>query len=191
MSPISLGFWAVAGAGGAAAGAYELISSTILGSDTASITFSSIVSTYKHLQIRYTARASQASTTWTAIMNFNGDTATNYSNHLLYAYNGSVPSEGYANQTYINFGNVIPGSTGAANTFAGGIVEILDYANTGKNKTTRTLNGSYGTSGTTSTVELNSGNWRNTAAISSITLKPYSTANFVTGSRFSLYGIKG
>jgi hypothetical protein len=39
-------------------------------------------------------------------------------------------------------------------------------------------------------VALISGFWNNTAAVTSASLTPSTGASFVTGSRFSLYGIK-
>jgi hypothetical protein len=55
MLGFPLGILSAAGAGGGVAGDYELISSEILGTTAASVTFSSLgdySSTYKHLQIR-------------------------------------------------------------------------------------------------------------------------------------------
>jgi hypothetical protein len=66
-------------------------------------------------------------------------------------------------------------------------MDILDYANTNKFKTTRTLTGSdLNGSGV---VSLDSGSWRSTSAITSITFT--ARANLInTYSSFALYGIK-
>lgn len=175
--------------GGGAAGSYELISSTVLGSSTSSVTFSSIVSTYKHLQLRYTARSDRTSASQIdqLILNFNGDTATNYSDHYLYGDGASVASGSGATQANIEL-NYFANNTASSGIYGLGIIDILDYSSSSKYKTVRCLGGS---SQTTPTVGLYSGNWRSTSAITSLTLDLAVGPNFMTGSRFSLYGIKG
>jgi len=78
--------------------------------------------------------------------------------------------------------------TNTASVFAAYVIDILDYANTNKYKTSRNLAGYDNNSG--GRVSLNSGNWRNTNAITSITLTCRSD-NFQQYSQFALYGIKG
>jgi len=80
------------------------------------------------------------------------------------------------------------GNTSTSGAFAAGIIDILDYTNTSKNTTVRGFAGITGT--TTPKIELKSGAWLNTSAVSSVTLFR-SGLPFVSGSRFSLYGIKG
>jgi hypothetical protein len=74
------------------------------------------------------------------------------------------------------------------------IMDILDYANTNKYKTTRGIIG-FDTNGTVAgyggRVGLISGNWRSTSAITSITFTVDNAANYSANSKFSLYGIKG
>ena len=186
---IPFGVFSAAGSGGgAAAGAYELIESQILTGTSGSITFSSIPSTYKHLEIRAVTRTNRANTKEDFGMRLNSDSATNYSWHYLDGGGASVASSGGATQNvmYVGFGT--PASTETANIFGASITSILDYASTAKYKTIRTL---YGTKGGTPDIALISGNWRSTAAVTSVTLLPMQTGSFVSGSRFSLYGIKG
>jgi predicted patatin/cPLA2 family phospholipase len=76
-----------------------------------------------------------------------------------------------------------------ASTFGAGVIDILDYADTNKFKTTRTLNGvSSNASSAIDYIFLVSGLWRSTSAITSITL---TGNNFAQYSHFALYGIKG
>jgi len=172
--------------GGAAAGAYELISSTILSSSATTITFSSIPSTYKHLQIRFTARATSGSTS--VIANFNSDSGSNYATHALTGDGSAVTSTNQTSQTRVIVGRSAS-SSDSSGIFAPNIVDILDYANTSKNKTTRAFIGSIGAA---TNINLRSGLWMNTAAISTIALTQITGGNdFASGSRFSLYGIKG
>lgn len=182
----------LASSGGAAPADYELISTTLVSSAVSSVTFSSlntVAAAYKHLQIRMTTRSS---TTYgdDVIIRFNGDSGTNYSHHLLVGNGSAVNSYNGTTQTFIKGGYTIA-TDQTANSFGAGIVEILDFANTTTNKTTRNLTGGNASGGQGSQIQLWSGNWRSTSAVTSITLSTYAAANFLTGSRFSIYGLKG
>jgi hypothetical protein len=162
---------------------FQLISTQVLASTASSITFSSIPSTFRHLQVRMTARISTASGTGSFAVNvwFNGDNTSNYSWHTLLGQTATVSSSGAANQPQFALNQTIPSASQASGIFGAGIVDILDYAQTSKYKTSRTL------SGWTGAVQLSSGNWRSTAAINSVTVDSNGYA-FAVGSRFSLYG---
>jgi hypothetical protein len=172
-----------------AVGDYESIATTTLASSQSTITFSSIPSTYKHLQIRSIAKTDRADTDDYVLMKLNGDTAANYSWHILRG-NGSVAlSAGVANASNIRLEYAASGNSGASNIFAGSVLDILDYSDTNKYKTTRILNGmDLNGSGW---IYFSSGNWRSTSAITSITLTPSFGTNFLQYSTFALYGIKG
>jgi hypothetical protein len=187
--PIPLGIFAVAGAGAAGGFAYEQIETVILNnSTTPTVTFSSIPSTYKHLQIRSAVRG-WTGTNSNVSLRFNGVTTSSYAWHGLWGFDGgSVQSDNGTSTTFIALEG-ISGNDTAANNFGGLIVDILDYANTAKNTTTRGLLGQYDATG--SRIRLASGLFNNTSAISSITLGMAAGGNFITASRFSLYGIRG
>lgn len=189
MGLIPLGFWAASGAGGAPTSAdYELISTTVLGSAAASVTFSGLgtsAAAYKHLQIRATVRSTNASSGDTIVLRLNADTGTNYSSHLLYGTGSAVGSFGESSATYIR-ALWSSGSSSSSNVFGAGVVDILDFSNTSKNKTVRGLTGNYGES----QIRLTSGAWLSTSAATSITIFSANGANLDTGSRFSLYGLK-
>lgn len=185
--PIPLGIFATAGASASGA-TYELISTVILSnSTTPTVDFTSIPSTYKHLQIRSSVRG------WTATnsnmsMRFNSVTSASYAWHGLAGAGSSVFSESAANTTFIPLEG-ISGNDTASGNFGGVIVDVLDYASTVKNTTIRALLGHSDSTG--SRIRLASGLFNNTSAISSITLGMANGGNFITASRFSLYGIKG
>ena len=153
-------------------GSYESIATYTVGTGgVANVTFSSIPQTYKHLQIRAFARDLRAST-WidTLWLYCNSDvTGTNYVSQLLVGNGSSVSAANDAGVT--NYGTPI-GLTTATNVttaFSPNIIEVLDYTNTNKNKTFRSLNGvEDNTNGST---RLRSGLWMSTAAITSITLR--------------------
>ena len=185
MTLSALGIFSAAGAGGVA-GDYELISSTILGSNTASVTFSGLgtyASTYKHLQIRMVSKTSDASSLG-VLTRFNSDTGSNYSWHVLLG-NGSAVSSAAGTSTTFMYGGIQPRSVDTANAFGASVIDILDSYSTSKNKTIRSLSGVIG-----SRIDLYSGNWRNTSSLTTIDIIS-ENGSFITASRFSLYGIKG
>jgi len=184
MAPI-LGIYAsqISGHLFAPSGAYDSIATTTTAGGETSITFSSIPSTYTHLQIRFSANAS----TNDNYMRFNGDTGTNYIWHNLYGDGSSAAA--YTPGTGQNKVSAGYGSTNASNTYMGGAVcDILDYTNTSKNTTTRSLSG-YDENGS-GYVLLHSGLWLNTSAITSITIFPGS-GSIKANSKYALFGIKG
>ena len=151
------------------------------------ITFSSIPSTYQHLQIRGIARYSSSGSGGASIyMRLNSDTGSNYSYHSLSGNGTAAAANGAATQTEMYIAES-PTTTYTANTFSGIVIDILDYANTNKYKTIRSLTG-WDSNGS-GVVALESGNWRSTSAVSTILLN--FGANFAQYSSFALYGIKG
>jgi hypothetical protein len=167
-------------------GDYESIATVTVGSGgQASIDFTSISGTYKHLQIRMMAKDSTAGNgdlRW----QFNGDTAANYSFHSLTGNGASASAGGFGGVSYGNINNWASGS-GATNQFSVAILDILDYANTNKYKTGRVLAGRDNNG--SGVVDLDSMSWRNTAAVTSIKLF-LTTGNIAQYSSFALYGIK-
>lgn len=173
----------------APSGSYDSIATVTVGSGgTSSVTFSSISQSYTHLELRwiyrmkdYSAEASQA------YLYFNGVRNGLYALHIL-SGNGSSASASAASglsETYIRLGT---GPTATANNFGAGVTSILDYTNTSKNKTMRTLGG-YDNNGS-GQINLTSGLIPVTAALSSFVITPQD-GNFAEYSQFALYGIKG
>lgn len=182
----NIGFWATAGAGGGAAAAYELISTSLISTNTPSVTFnvSSLSSTYKHLQVRVVARS--ASGNANVHMRFNGDSGSNYTYHQLYGIgSGSAQSTADLAQNRIPAISPLPPST---TEFAPGIADILDPFSTTKNKTVRSFQGVANTGGIVG-VSIHSHAWYSTAAVTSLLV--FGDYDFAPGSRISLYGIRG
>jgi hypothetical protein len=181
----------LASSGAVAGGSFESIATVSVGSGGQStITFSSIPSTYKHLQIRGLSRTTYSGGTDGDYLKirFNGDSAANYSVHSLRGNGASAYALGYASQNEGWIGR--SGATGlSSNIFGAFITDILDYTSTSKNKTIRNLGG-YDANGS-GIVELDSALWFTTpAAITSITLNSGSGTGFEQYSTFALYGIK-
>jgi hypothetical protein len=169
---------------------YELIETQILGSAVASITFSSLdtyASIYEHLQVRAVVRTTRATfQNGYFQLTFNGDSTASYTNHFIYQ-SGTTPTA-FANTGATSiFCGWVTTQNAAASQFGASIIDITDAYNTTKNKTVRTLNGV--SAGTDPRINLMSGAFLKTNALTSLTIAG-SDGNLITGSRFSLYGIK-
>lgn len=169
-------------------GAFEAIATGVGTGSNSTITFSVIPSTYKHLQIRFLGRSTNADTQDNLFINFNSDSGSNYTYHAVYGDGSGAGAIGQPSQT-----KAVQGRIAAANStsgiFGAGVLDILDYADTSKYKTVRNLAG-IDTNGA-GNIWLWSNVWMSTSAISRIDISPASGTNFATGSSFALYGIKG
>lgn len=170
---------------------YESIATAYPTGSTAS--FTSIPSGYTHLQLRVfgkTDRPTYAQDGFKIV--FNSDTGSNYSRHGLGGDSSSAFAYGTSSTTDLYVYDCL--GTTVNNNVGGAVVDILDYSNTNKYTTTRSLGGvSSNTSagGLYGAIILSSGLWQNTAAVSSITLTPHVGPNFVSGTTFELFGIRG
>lgn len=175
-------------AAGVAGGAYDFLESTVLTSSASSVTFTGLdsYSDYKHLQIRATGRSDASATIRQVFVTLNGDTGSNYSAHYLFGNGSSVGESSASNQSYMGLQHTTAANN-VAGSFAGQIYDFLDFSNTNKNTTMRVFGGYDGDA--LNIISLASGAWYNTNAVTSITLAS-SSANFISGSRFSLIGIK-
>lgn len=164
---------------------YESIATVTVGSGgSSSISFSSIPSTYKHLQIRGICAGSANSAEW---LNVNLNGATHVRSHALYGTGSAAGTQATANSF---IGLPITQLAAGASIFGAFVIDVLDYANTNKNKTVRGLAGREQNGYGTSYVTLGSSLYNSTTAVSSITITP-ETALFAQYSSFALYGIKG
>lgn len=170
--------------GRSAVGSMEPISAITLSAAQPSVEFNNIPGTYSHLQIRCIGRNTVSIDNMG--LRFNGDSGTtNYRSHYFYGDGTTAGSGDYGSgASFLYLGN----SPTTASTFAGVVIDILDYASTSKNKTIRLLHG-YDLNGS-GVVQLISGLWINSSsAITSISLIQ-NTRIFAEYSSFTLYGIK-
>jgi hypothetical protein len=180
---IPLGILAASGAG--VASDYELIATAFGTGSSGTITFSSIPATYKHLQVRYTAKNTLSNSFM--LMRFNGITTNGaYRYHRLRG-SGTVVSSSESGSTNAIEMDASMASSTTTGAVSAGVIDILDYASSSKNTTIRAL---YGQAGPANTIYLASGALFNTAAITSLSLITGANS-FATTTRFSLYGIKG
>lgn len=152
-----------------------------LSTATTSITFSNIPNTYTHLQIR--GIWSRVSSSQYAYMRFNSDSGNNYAWHDIYGDGGTAAYETNASTNAIAMAYSSSGTS-----FTGFVWDILDYANTNKNKTAKGLEG-RDVNGAGGAIGFHSGLWQSTSAINAITI--FTTANQIAqNSQFALYGVK-
>jgi hypothetical protein len=151
---------------------YEPIATTTLGSTTTSVSFTSIPSTYTDLVIIFSGTSSALAG---INIQFNSDTATNYSRTVLDGNGTAASSSRETNQVASTLGL---SSTTQSDT----IFNIFNYANSTTYKTVLSR-----ANVSASLVRAAVGLWRSTAAITSITL---SNPTFSIGSTFTLYGVK-
>jgi hypothetical protein len=170
-------------------GDYESIATATVGSGgAANIEFTSIPSTFQHLQLRGIIRGDRSDTVSFIKVQANSDTANNYANHGILG-NGSSASVYAITTTDHAVRAEIPAASATASIFAGLYCDILDYQNTNKNKTFRALTGNDRNGA--GQVRFLSGVWLNTSAITSLKIIDGNGNNFVQHSSFALYGIKG
>jgi hypothetical protein len=174
------------------ANTYILISSNVLGSSAASVTFSAIPATYTDLLLRTSVRTDTTGTFEDIEMTWNGIETTGYYSQTWINGDGTATSNqqvrsGISKWQYAN----IPGTSVTSNTFATQEIYIPNYAGTAiKPASVFTVTENNSTSSGFWQTRANAllGNF--TSAISSITLKPPTGRNFISGSSFYLYGIK-
>lgn len=167
-------------------GDFESIATSTVGSGgVASVTFSSIPSTYKNLQIRYIARNEAAVDD--LLLNFNNDsTGANYAKHNVRGNGTTATAVGQID--IVPELPTVPYLGITASVYNATIIDILDYADTNKYTTLRALGG-YDANGS-GQIWVTSGFWKNTAAVSTIKIYP-SSGDINEYSSFALYGIKG
>ena len=156
---------------------YTPIATQTLGSAAASVTFSSISGTYTDLILVVAGQATGAQRN--LLLQFNGDTASNYSATILYGDGSSAGSVRVTSQTSANVGGI--DSTSQSNTIA----HIMNYSNS---TTYKTILG-HGNSAS-NIVAAKVALWRSTSAITSIVAFLAASDTFTAGSTFTLYGVK-
>lgn len=189
LQNFTLGTFAQGAAGGATA--FESIASATGTGSSAEITFSSIPSTYQHLQIRYLARGDGAINGQAGLsLRFNGVTSSNYVTHGIRGSGSAVSGYGSATQQYLELQDAVLRGGATANCFSVGVIDIHNYASTTQYKTIRSIYGCDSNS-VNGSIGLQSGSlFSTTNAISSITVL-ITVGNFTNTSTFALYGIKG
>ena len=157
-----------------------IATTTVSGTSTTTVTFSSIPSTYTDLVLVTNSGSSTASD-----LNFelNSNQGNSYSWTTLGGDGSSAYSARYTNQTYSGRLNYV-GYQSTNNYSQVVIAHFMNYANTTTYKTilSRSSNASLGTDAVMNL-------YRSTSAITQIKLLLASNWYFLSGSTFTLYGI--
>jgi len=168
------------------ANTYTLIASNTLSSSAASVTFSSIPATYTDLAIRFSARTDRSDAAVDVVdLGVNGVYSTNLSGTRLRGNGTDALTNNFTSASYYT---VAHGNFGTSNTFGSSELYIPSYT-VSQNKPMSGF-GANEDNNTTATIQVAAGLWSNTAAITSLSLKPNAGSNFLSGSSFFLYGIK-
>jgi len=189
MSLIPFGFWAASGAGGGGS-AYDLLETTTLATSASSVTFSGLgsYSDYAHLQIRGVFKLAVGTLgAFDLYTTLNNDTSGVYATHRLFGNGTAVTSNSSTGLSNFTFTDVVPRAS-ASEGFGVGIMDILDFSSTNKQTTIRFLAGAV--TSEEKTVGLFSGLYNSTSAVTQASLF-IPGSNLETGSRFSIYGLKG
>jgi hypothetical protein len=159
----------------AAGATYEPIATnTVSGSTTATVTFSSIPSTYTDLVLVVSGTAVGPSD---CAIHFNGSQGTNYSWTRIYGNGTAASSATNANQNAITVGTFWT-------TVGNMIISVQNYSNSTTFKTALSRNNSP-----SNYVAAFVGMWRSTAAVTSLSF--VSGNEYITaGTTLTLYGIK-
>ena len=154
------------------------IATTTLGSASTTITFSSIPGTYTDLRVVLCGIIQGGNN---ANGRYNGDTGSNYSNTMIGGDGSSANSYRNTNTTWIRFFDI----AAAGGTYPQLITwDIFNYAgSTNKTSLATTSNDGNGSGAVERSVAL----WRNTAAITSVSI--VGTDTFPIGTTATLYGI--
>ena len=197
MAPI-LGIYASQISGHLSTNNFSSIATVTVGSGgTSTVTFSSIPSTYTHLQLRAITRSTSSAGSSgisygaSGFMTFNGDTGSYYNEHYLLGDGASASAGAIGTLSSMLISDLGgPYATQTANAYSASIIDILDYTSNTKNKTIKVLNGQDRNGA--GRALLQSGFWFNPTpqAINSITILEGDSANFAQYSTFALYGIR-
>lgn len=167
---------------------YIPISTVTVGNGgAASIAFNNIPQTYTDLKVVFSVRGTRVNASDGMNLQFNGDTANNYSTRRIYGIGSGTPSSDSLTPYARIFLNDIPASTATASTFCNSEFYVPNYLSS--NQKSVSADTAFENNTTTAGLVLLAGLWTGTAAISSITLYADS-GNIAQYSTATLYGIR-
>lgn len=158
---------------------------TVTTSGLTTITMGNIPATFNHLQVRVIARGTDTNISY---MNFYFNSDLGSTNYTLHAVTGNGTSGGNVNNN--NIGSMsdfyMPATGTTQGVYGATIADIYDYKNTSKFKTLKAQHGFDANASSYGFSMVNSGLWKSTAAITSVSLF---NITFAIGSRIEVYGV--
>lgn len=162
-------------------------------STSPAVSFTSIPSTYKHLQIRWFARTDRPDPNGYLTYRLNSDTSAIYSQNVMQEDSAVLQGQG-ATVTATSWSLNSIGGTGAGQSWGIGIIDIYNYANTNMYKTIHQWSGNARGTNITNNgdIGMGVGSWASLSAVTRIDfIAGYQVTALESGSSFALYGIKG
>lgn len=176
-----------------AASTYVKVASTTLTATTSSITFANIPQGYTDLRVVVSGNQYTSASYGDHVMRYNSDSGSNYSNYGMYSNTtqGSSPVGNFynTNTTSLTLGKMVDFNAGSNTWVSHTAVDILSYSNTTAYKTCLVSN-SMIQSGDYSFVGRFVNTWRNTGAITAISIHAITDPPFNVGVTVNIYGIK-
>lgn len=160
---------------------YDLIASSVLSSNAASVTFSSLPSSYRDLVLICTARSTRVNTVDYLLFKLNNDTASNYSR--IYMDGTGTTTSSYYDTISVGTIDFMPAANSTAGVFGIGRMQVMDYSATDKHKT-MLIRTDLAERATFAQVT----RWAKTEAINEIVFT-MENGSIASGSSFYLYGI--
>jgi hypothetical protein len=169
---------------------YVLISTAVITANTATVSFTSIPTTYKHLYLRGHLQA-----TSTSQLDIRANTSTTivFANNRIAREDSSTVSTVSTTATRARLGLIASSGTSSARLFTPFEFTIYSYANTSYYKSFDAYTGYLATNFAGGYAYISVGAIETTSAISSLQIVPNVDVlhNFTSGSYISLYGIAG
>ncbi len=160
---------------------------TVPAGGQATIDFTAIPQTYKHLVVTLTARTDGAYADTDIYLTFNGDTGANYDDQYLYSTGTTSGNTSALAAAHMRAG-LTAGANAPAGVYAETTIEVLNYANSTPRKNVSVRTFDHGSDTGAGYMIEEAGQWRNTAAVTRLTLTP-AAGNFVAGTVATLFGV--
>ena len=172
--------WATPSSGG-----FTLLQTITANNTVTAYTTSTIPGTYKHILITAIGLQEGGSNDGSFSVRLNGDTGSNYTRYR-HVVSGGTWTENVAYTTQMDLQGVMAQSGQGVDAYGQVEIWLYDYAQTATNKPMFAFGSSFNAS--VNKKCWSNGVWKNTAAITSITLTDTNSANFLAGT-FRIYGV--
>ena len=167
------------------AGGFTLLQTITANNTVTAYTTSTIPGTYKHILITGIGLQEAGSNDGSFSVRLNGDTGSNYTRYR-HVVSGTTWAENVSYSTQMDLLGVMAQSSQGVDAYGQVEIWLYDYAQTATNKPMFAFGSSF--NATLNKKCWSNGVWKNTAAITSITLTDTNSANFLAGT-FRVYGV--